>query len=378
MPEKKTFPKLLKKTTGGGTQEWEIWVEKLPNGHGRIVTRYGLEDGKKQESSDTVSVGKNAGKKNATTPYEQACAEAQSQWEMKKTRKGYGDTVEESAGVRGASPMLAHKYQDHAKKIDWATAFAQPKLDGFRCLVRVEGGAVTLTSRENQPLNALEHLRKEIAAAAHRIAAISDGRPLVFDGELYAHGLSINQISSACKKRSDLTEKILFHSYDVLLPDEPYHERSSLVSRFVSELASPLVGSVETVKVRSENDLMICQRDFIERGYEGAMLRHGKAGYEAGKRSAGLLKVKTFVDGEFKIVDYKFGRGGYAEVPIFVCVTDDGHTFDVTAQGTMAEKKAIGKVAKGCIGRLLTVKYQYMTKTAEPVPFFPVAKGFRS
>jgi DNA ligase-1 len=107
------------------------------------------------------------------------------------------------------------------------------------------------------------------------------------------------------------------------------------------------------------------------------MLRHGNAGYEAGKRSSHLLKVKTFMDGEFEVVDWKEGRGRYEGMPIFTCETEAGTHFDVLAHGTLEEKRALFRQASSCLGKMLTVKYQYFTKTDEPVPFLPVALGFR-
>ena len=108
------------------------------------------------------------------------------------------------------------------------------------------------------------------------------------------------------------------------------------------------------------------------------MLRHSDAGYEAGARSSHLLKVKTFLSGEFLIVDYKLGRGKYAGVPIWTCETKDGHSFDVTAQGTMEEKQTQAQEAAARVGQMLEVKYAYYTKTAEPLPFHPVAMRPRS
>lgn len=376
----KTFPKLFKRTANQGTQEWEIWVEKLKsNGYGKMVTRYGLQGGKKQEMQEIISAGKNIGKKNATTPYEQACAEAQARWEKQKSRKGYGLTVEESAAVRSISPMLAHVYDKHAKKVDWGTAFSQPKLDGFRCMAHIgHDKKVKLLSRENQPLLALSDLRgtiEEMARGMRLIGTTDQG--LILDGELYCHGMSLNDVSSACKKKSDLTKRIKYHVYDAVMGTADFKTRNLFVDDFITAAGSDLLVRVETVKVRSEADLMHTQKHFMEDGYEGAMLRYGHAPYEAGKRSQKLLKVKTWVDSEFEVVDAKEGRGRSAGSAIFTCVTAAGNFFDVTAPGTMEEKRAFWKDRQKYIGKKLTVRYQYMTKTDEPVPFLPVAASFR-
>ncbi len=103
------------------------------------------------------------------------------------------------------------------------------------------------------------------------------------------------------------------------------------------------------------------------------MLRHGREGYEAGKRSSSLLKVKLFADLDFPIVDVREGRGTHKGMAIFVCQTDKGHHFEVTAPGTHEEKRAAWEGRDKLIGKLVTVKYQRWTTTAEPVPYIPTA-----
>lgn len=371
---KKTFPTLFKAAAKGGVQLWDIYAEETEAGHGKIVTRYGLQGGKIQEATDIIREGKNRGRSNATTPYQQALSEAESRWNMQLSRKGYGLSAAESAAVRAVSPMLAKVYKDHKKQVSWETAFAQRKLDGFRCMVRRdEKGRVQLTSRENQPMPALIHL-------ADLFSSLKMPMGTILDGEIYLHGQPLNLISGACKKRKELTTRLQFHAYDCLITKTdkpiPFAQRYAFVRDLVARANSEYLIGVETIKVRSEDELFQCQYRFLEDGYEGAMLRHGTVGYQAGKRSVNLLKVKVWEDAEFPVVDFKMGRGGYDGVPIFVCETEAGFHFDVTAPGNMEEKRALGAKAKYCIGRQLTVRFQKFTATNEPVPFLPVAKGF--
>lgn len=367
----KEFPTLLKKAAGGATQVWNIKVRGLVTGEAQIVTTYGQQDGEKQTASETISVGKNIGKKNATTPFEQAVLEAEARWKIKLSRKGYGRTVEQSAATRALSPMLALKYDEHSKKINWETAYTQPKLDGFRGVARRnDDGTWYITSRENKPMLALTEI-----CGIFKGMDLPEGA-IALDGELWHPELPLNKVSKGCKAVNEYTPMIQYHVYDLVAPEMKFAERYSILRGIIETVSEEIIQLVDTVKVRSESDLRIAEARYLEEGYEGAMLRHGSKGYETGKRSDTLLKVKTFQDGEFEIVDFKMGRGKYADVPIFVCVTEDGNNFDVTAHGTMEEKRALGVKAKQCIGKSLTVKYAYFTKTEEPVPFQPVAKGF--
>lgn len=363
---KKTFPKLFKATVGGKVQEWEIWVEPGKGGTGIINTVFGLADGKKQHLKDEVKQGKNVGKKNETTPYQQAVLEAEAEWRKQLERKGYGLTADASAEVRSASPMLAQPFEK-VKDIDWTTAFGQPKLDGFRMLaLRTEDGLI-LKSRENKPIATMQHIHEQL------MGAMEPGQTL--DGELYCHDLTFQQIASAVKKRSELSERIVYNVYD-MLSEDTFKRRFEALKGIVRGL--PNVVDVQTIMVRTKDDLMVAQREFIDQGYEGAMLRHGRVGYEAGKRSKFLVKVKTFRDEEFTVVDAKEGRGTHAGMAIFLCETKEGATFEVTAPGTHDEKRAYWKNFKQYIGKLLTVKFfDYTTSEDGKVPRFPVALRFR-
>jgi DNA ligase-1 len=366
----RAWPVLYKRTTGGKTQEWQIWVERLKStGHGRIHTRYGLTEGKKQEQQDVVEAGKNAGKKNETSAYRQACLEAAAEWKKQLDRKGYGRTVERSAAVRGASPMLAQKIQDvKPAAIDWATAHAQPKLDGFRCLATKRDGVVTLRSRENRPIDTLPHL----------VALLTPHVPegVTLDGELYVHGMLFRKFSSLIKRHQPDSARVEYRVYDALLPD-PYHLRLNFIRTVVNEVRHPLVLAVPTARVADRAALDAYQVARIEEGYEGAMLRHGPAGYEAGKRSWSLVKVKTFDDAEFKVLRVREGRGTHKGMAVFTCETPRGAPFDVTAPGSHWEKRQYWLNSGRCVGALLTVKYQGYTGTdAASVPRFPTAMRF--
>jgi len=363
---KKEFVTLFKKTANGGVLEWDIWVDGTES-CALIHTRFGLRDGKKQHLTDTVTEGKNLGKKNATTAYGQACAEAEATWTKQLERKGYGRDVAASAAVRETSPMLALDIADKEGDIDWANAFAQPKLDGFRCLATRVGNTVSMVSRGHKPIVTMKHIAAELKPM------LKEG--VTLDGELYCHGMEFQKISSAIKRLSDLSRQISYHIYDAVMPVS-YDERYNFIDELFNVPRKTLV-LVETVVVGDRDDLNKCQQRFVGQGYEGAMLRHGNAGYEPGKRSKTLLKVKTMVDAEFTVVDVKEGRGTHAGMAILVCETDEGHPFEVTAPGTHEEKRKAWANRPKVVGRRLTVKYFDMTTSAERVPRFPVALRFR-
>lgn len=362
------FPTLYKQCDDR-VMEWNIWVEEQADGSGMIYKEYGYSGGKKTLKKDRVTAGKNVGRKNATTPYQQAVLDASGEWKEKKTRKAYGETAEESAGKRDIAPMLAYPIEK-CKTIDWANAFAQFKYDGHRCLIHgTDSGKVEMVSREFGPITNMEHIADKLKNL------VEPGQ--ILDGELYCHGLTLNTIGSIIKNKSTDKgrEKLKFYGFD-MVGETDFASRYTQLKKILPRSAESII-LAPTVRVTNKAELAVVEREALMSLHEGGILRHGRRGYQNGKRVNDVLKVKQFKEGEFKIIDAKPGRGEYANCCIFICETEDGHVFDCTAQGDLPNKRQLWETHQEHIGKMLTVKFSGFTTTDEPVPFQPVAKAFR-
>lgn len=328
------FPKLYKRSSTGKVVEWTISVTK-----NIIKVTYGEVGGKLQSINKTIT-GKNIGKSNETTDNEQAIIEARSEWQKQLDRKGYS---QESDPTRPISPMLAQDYFKHSHKINWP-CYAQPKLDGFRCLF-INGN---LISRQNKIITTLDHIKEKIK--------------LPYDGELYSHELTFQEIASAIKKVGPNTKKIKYYVYD-LIDKKPFFDRWSQIKNDVEK--------VETIIINSESELKKYHDECINKGFEGVMVRHGNAPYEH-KRSYNLLKYKCFNDDEFLIISVREGKSTYKNMAIFTCQIGS-KTFEVTAPGTHEDKSFF--LRNPPVGKMLTVKYFGLTD--DGLPRFPVAKSLR-
>ncbi len=369
----RTFPTLYKKTSTGAVNEWTISVQDNIIAEGgipsaTIITQQGHVGGAIQTYEEVITEGKNLGRSNSTTYLQQAIAEAQAKWTKQQERRRYGTDPEgkESAEKRAEAPMLAQKYQDHFKKVDWSQAWSQPKLDGNRCLAkRDEEGKITLWTRGNVQIKTLEHITEDLKSL------MEPGE--TFDGEVYVHGLHVTNLRSLLTRYQSGCEDVQYRVYDLVLP-ESFEKRHSELFHRIGPDSDGSIELVQTVKVGREADLMKFQAACIEEGFEGAMLRWGNFAYEAGKRSKGLLKVKTFEDAEFIITDVTPGTSTFQDCAILHCVTQAGNPFTLTAPGTIEQKRQILLDKASVIGKVVTIKYAGMTKTENPVPFQPVAK----
>ena len=385
MENNKKFPKLYKKTSTGKIQEWEVHVEleNVPT----IVNNYGQVDGKIQESRELVMEGKNIGKANETTAWEQALAQAKSRWEKQK-KKGYVESIEDAEAEKtddliqgGVFPILAHKFAEQGHKISYP-ALAQPKLDGHRCIAqknmdKLDGFAeYSLWSRTRKPITSLPHIPEALKVTGLEF----------IDGELYNHDYKENfeELTSFIRQEEPAEghEVVEYHVYDIADPKMTNYQRYVLLEGLRPLFKDTPIKIVETVVVNNENELFQYLDDCLQRGYEGCMVRNMDGHYKF-KRSYDLQKLKKFDDDEFRIVDVKVGtKGSMAGKAVFICEKyrdeqpiPDGETFDCKLKGDMEKLKEYADDPSLVIGKILTVKFQGYTKYGKPR--FPVGERFR-
>ena len=157
-----------------------------------------------------------------------------------------------------------------------------------------------------------------------------------------------------------------------------WDERKENLNDLYGHLYEGKVTSIEIVNSETainEEEVYEIQSEYLEQGYEGAIVREHDGEYRFGYRSNKLLKVKNFMDDEYEIIDYTTGVGKFAGCIVWICTTDDGTQFKVVPQGTMEERKELYEQAEEHIGEQLKVKYFELTD--DNVPRFPVGIGFR-
>ena len=333
---------------------------------------HGLLDGKLQ-TSRTYVAGKNAGKANATTDEEQAEKEAESKRAKKRDRGGYSESIPEDKPMM---PMLAQSHDKHGHKIKYP-AYVQPKLDGIRCFVHVDGESVTLKSRTGKEFTSLDH----IADAVRELVSVM-GKSVgsfILDGELYNHQFKedFQGLVSAIKrdKPSENTHLVEFHCYDYVAESRDFEDRIQELyhmDQWLSEVTT--IQIVQTFPVDNLDEVVEQNSLWLEDGYEGSMIRNAKGGYQPNRRSPDLQKYKSFMDAEFEIVGAVENKGKMEGQCTFTCVTEDGTEFGCKPMGDESQREQYwtdfqaGKLT----GKMLTVKFFEWTTSENPVPRFPV------
>lgn len=351
-----------------------IWRMELDGSRYRAIS--GLEDGKQVESGWQYAEGKNIGKSNETTPEQQAVLEIKSHYE--KRLKEYHADRDAIFEVKFVKPMTAATWNNEdmtdAKRekvlrtVRGEVCFIQPKLDGIRNLTGKHG----MFARSGDPIVSSPHIKEALDEIFHH-------HNVIFDGELYNHEYkdNFNKISSLINRSkptketlSESAEKVQYHVYDMIVPDQPDMTFSDRYDFMVSLLKkyginTGIVIPVDTWEVDTIGAVDEFHREFRKLGYEGSMIRTNSP-YE-NKRSKFLWKYKDWKDEEYVIKEIIEGTGnwrGAAKSAVFD--THEGKEFKATFKGTYEENVAILADAEKYIGVQATVQFQELTPDGKP------------
>jgi len=370
----KTFEQLYSIDKNNKIVVWNIKVVNC-DAHSQIITSHGQLGGKAIEHSVTVNKGKNIGKKNETTHFEQAVSEAQSKWQ-KKVDKGCTTSMPDTSVKLDHSshspsvlfPMLAQDFKKHKHKLSFP-CFIQPKLDGYRMIWNPSTkSATTRTGKPYANTNTL--LFDELKLLESK---------LPFDGELYVHDPNfkfeqfgvLRKNKNFSKEDLEALNRIEYHVYDVIDINSSFDKRCNYLQTLKLQ-NSVKIKIVPTFVCNNTSDIQTFHQQFVGQGYEGSILRNAGGMYKCKYRSYDLLKNKDFDDDEFVITGFTFEKdtsGQNEPLVVWICKTADGNFFNVRPKGTETERKSLFKNADIYIGQKLWVKF--FGYTEGNIPRFP-------
>lgn len=409
------FYTLYDNSVTGKRKRWDIRVTNQES-LSTINCYYGYTDGKKIETTQTIKSGKNIGKSNQTTHYEQSILQATSKWNRKcdqgykpeldwntlpsndvivkgiqnlkidgdlhRSRasaqqgdKGQPSTLPVQQGTSSVTfPMLAQDYHKHKNKVVYP-CYIQPKLDGLRNLYNTTSNQnTTRQGKEFSIIAQSGKLYKELLTLP---------KGLILDGEFYTDKIQFETLGVLRKtkklttKEQDNLEKIEYHIYDIIDTTLTFEERHNKIKELHLEKYEKLV-YVPTFIASSEKEIKNYHITFLNQGFEGTMIRNKNSYYTLKKRSHDLLKYKDFQDSEFEITDFTFENDTTGEdknlivwiinVPTLPSNDTVGNQFvkcKVRPMGTKEERKNLYEKCKQNFsqfkGRKLWVKYFCLT-----------------
>ena len=286
---------------------------------------------------------------------------------------------------------LANKYDEKTKKkVDFNKDvwYVSRKLDGVRCLVIVDDkGKAKSFSRSGKQFHTLSLVEKEIEKLGVK--------NIVYDGEMCIvddnGDEDFQNIMKEIGRKDHVIQNGLYQIFDFI----PYsmfskgYSNSGTFSQRIFALQSLMLGEslkyldfLEQTPVTSFNELDELTQTASEKGWEGLMIR--KNTIYQGKRSNDILKIKTFHDDEYKVVDVfngplryiKEGTEVEEEMLSGVAIEHKGNIVRVGSGFTIDERKHLFNNPQDILGKTITVQYfeESQNQNGEYSLRFPVIK----
>ncbi len=257
-------------------------------------------------------------------------------------------------------PMLARVYNGKLPPGEW---FVEPKLDGIRAI----WDGTSFYSRSGRllrnPVDVTTHLRTLLPHVK-------------LDGELFAKDWGSTQ--SAVKGSYPSRGEVTYFVFDILslyneeLTTKPWSYRRLVLLTQLRSCDPLQVRLLESVTLGTRNVGAVTE-EYIERGFEGIMLKLSTAFYQPGKRSKDWLKVKFVKEVDGLIIGAQEGEGRLeGTLGALTIETVEGDRFGVGTglsddeRGRLWKKHLEGEL----IGLTITLQYQEDEKIVGRFPSY--------
>jgi DNA ligase-1 len=242
------------------------------------------------------------------------------------------------------------------------------KLDGVRCICRIENGDVKFFSREGHEFLVLDNL-KALLIRLNLKNCVLDGEICITD----ANGAeNFQDVMKEIRKKDHTIKKPKYLVFDYLTLEEFDSQSSTLtLSERLERIPHNLKVTTNTLAIVEQHEID-CEQDLYhyldfaeEQGWEGLILRKDVP-YE-GKRTKNMLKVKKMKDAEYKVVYMEPGKiddgqGNKVDGMSAVVVMHKGNPVKVGSGWTFEERIKYYHEPWKIIGKTITVKYFEETK----------------
>ena len=289
--------------------------------------------------------------------------------------------------------MLAHDGANHEKKIQ-GKKLLEPKLDGVRVLtiINMDNRTVTQYTRNGKLLENFSHITSALEANIDDFE-----RSMVLDGEMVS--TSFQALMKQVHRKDDVkASDAVLMLFDILPLSEFQTGKSVLGQRRRSKLLEsfqPVFDKCGNIGVVPQQEVDLNEyagellfkeynKDAIDAGYEGIMIKDVDAKYEC-KRSASWLKQKPVLTVDLSIVAVEEGTGkNEGKLGALVCEGIDQGKFirvNVGSGLTDEQRDELWNNKDNIIGQVVEIKADCITQNQDTVDTyslrFPRFERFR-
>ena len=201
------------------------------------------------------------------------------------------------ADGQAVKPQLASLAERLPEGPEW---LFEPKWDGYRTIVTVDGGDARLTSRNGKDLTErFKEVARNVTKAVRTPSAVLDGEVCALDEDGAARFEALQRGSGP----------LVLMAFDLLeLDGEPVWERPLRERRaLLEELLDPAVWGVRLSPAFEDGDALL--HAARAQGLEGVVAKRADLPYRAGRRTPEWRKLKLRAQEDFPIIGYTRGEG---------------------------------------------------------------------
>ncbi len=285
--------------------------------------------------------------------------------DAKLINKVWPDTIPEF------SVALAKNYSDYEKKMNFSKQFwyASHKLDGVRVITIIDDqGNIKFFSRNGKEFHTLDKVREAINKLALRNR--------VFDGEMCIIDENGNEnfadMIKLIRRKDFIVPNPRYKIFDYLFLNcfldkkeisAPFSDRTNQLKDILYFSKNPALDMVDQTLILSQSHFKELRAEASFQGWEGLILRRDTS-YE-GKRSNDMLKVKSFMDMEFTVMDtvsglIRFIQEGKEVTETMLSAIKVKYKNNIVSVGSgfsMDQRRAFHKNPNLILGKEITVKY---------------------
>ena len=263
---------------------------------------------------------------------------------------------------------------DEKRLAKWSPPYiVQPKLDGDRCRAVIVENSVVLLSSECNVISSVPHINAFLSRCGFGTIEL--------DGELYNHGMNhqlIHGIASRSVNAHSQSDDLELHLFDIVdesLPQIDRLKKLLLVAGVLEPYSSRPVRVVPFDVCQSLEDVLRAYDSFVERGYEGIIVRELSAPYIR-RRSTAVMKFKPKKEDLYEIIGFSEEVSilgvPKASLGALECRAQFGEArFHVGSGFTTDQRREYWACRETLIGNTVRIAYQHTTP-GRGVPRFPV------
>ena len=287
--------------------------------------------------------------------------------------------------------QLAHDSANHEKKVQGKKQI-EVKLDGVRVIcILYKDRRPEVFSRNGKQFHNFEHIVDQLEKTKDVLDT-----DMILDGEVMSSSFQ-DLMKQVHRKTNVQSDDAVFHVFDMLTLEDflkggasvPQYVRSNLTKSFIEENQEklPNVQCLSWEDVDLDTDygqtrFKDINKQAIDGGYEGIMIKDPDAGYEC-KRSHAWLKLKPFIEVTLEVVDVEVGTGrNEGRLGALICEgVDDERSIRVNCGSgfTDSDRDNFWDSRTEILGRQVEVRADAITKNQDGSYSlrFPRFKGFR-